>query len=152
MTLKKLLIIMKKKRFSMIEEKGGIFLIRANQGHSSEVGEKLKEDELLTPLTKPYSVCVHGTTKRNYELIKLSGIKKMARTHIHFSISDDFINSNKQQSGIRSNCQVLIYLNMEKALKDGIKFFISDNKVILSPGIGSEGIIPVEYFEKVVVL
>ncbi len=138
-----------KKRFSLIKRDEHYF-IRANQGHSLEVGEKLKEDKLLTPLLTPLPLVVHGTTHRNYEKIRESGLKKMNRTHIHFAISDDFISGNKQQSGIRSNCQVLIYLDMEKALSDGIKFFLSENKVVLTPGVGEEGVILPQYFKNVV--
>ena len=44
--------------------------------------------------------------------------------------------------------EILIYLDVEKALADGIKLFRSANNVILSPGIN--GIIPAKYFLKVV--
>lgn len=140
-----------KKRFSLIQRKG-IYFIRANQGHSLEVGKKLKEEEILRSILTPLPLVVHGTTHQNYEKIRESGLKKMNRTHIHFAISDDFVEGNKQQSGIRSNCQILIYLDMEKALQDGIKFFLSENKVVLSPGVGEEGVILPKYFKKVVKL
>jgi RNA:NAD 2'-phosphotransferase (TPT1/KptA family) len=39
---------------------------------------------------------------------------------------------------------------LEKALGDGIKFYKSDNGVILSPGVGEKGLIGPEYFLKVV--
>lgn len=138
-----------KQRFALKEENGKWY-IRANQGHSHEVASKIKQEELLTKLTEPLELVVHGTTHQAYKEIQKSGLKKMGRSHIHFAITDDFISGNQQQSGIRSNCQVLIYLDMKKAMDDGIEFYISENKVVLSAGVGSEGLIESKYFRKVV--
>ena len=124
--------------------------IRANQGHSTNVGTLINEEKLLTKLTEPLDRIVHGTPMSAYEIIKTSGLKKLKRTHIHFAISDDFIEGNKEQRGIRKNCEILIYLNMKLAMDDGIEFFMSDNKVVLSKGMGDEGIISTKYFSKVV--
>lgn len=136
-----------KKRFSLKEEDGK-FYIRANQGHSQQVADKIKEDELLTKLTEPLELVVHGTTYLALKEIQKSGLNKMGRSHIHFAISENFISGNKEQSGIRSNCQVLIYLNMKSAMADGIEFYISENKVVLSSGIN--GLIDKKYFSKIV--
>lgn len=38
-----------------------------------------------------------------------------------------------------------IYVDVNNAMKDGIKFYESENEVILSPGIGKDGIIPSKY-------
>jgi RNA:NAD 2'-phosphotransferase (TPT1/KptA family) len=103
-------------------------LIRANQGHSIESGKMIDQNQLLTKLTVPLDYCVHGTTRKAINEIKTSGLNKMSRTHIHFASKPDAI------SGFRSNSTVLIYVNMEAAMADGIEFFISSNQVILSPG------------------
>lgn len=138
-----------KKRFA-IKKENNTYYIRANQGHSNKVASRIKQEELLQKLDDPLDLVVHGTTYEAYEKISKSGLKKMGRSHIHFAISTDFTEGNKQQSGIRSNCELIIYLDMEKAMNDGIEFFMSQNKVVLSPGIGNEGLIPKEYFLKVV--
>ena len=39
---------------------------------------------------------------------------------------------------------------MALAMADGIDFYMSDNKVVLSEGIGTEGLISHKYFKKVV--
>ena len=52
-------------------------------------------------------------------------------------------------SGMRSSCNVLIFVDVEKAVAAGIKFYLSANNVILSPGNRS-GCIPAEFFKKVV--
>lgn len=137
-----------KKRFTMKEENGKWY-IRANQGHSNEVGTQIKQEELLTKLTEPIDPIIHGTTYQAYRQIKQTGLNKMGRTHIHFAITEDFIKGNQQQSGIRSNCQVLVYIDMASAMKDGYEFFISDNKVVLSPG-DVNGVIPAKYIKKAI--
>ncbi len=138
-----------KQRFALKEENDKWY-IRANQGHSHNVASKINQEELLTKLDIPLDCIIHGTTYRAYDEIKKSGLKKLGRSHIHFAITDDFIAGNKQQSGIRSNCQILIYLDMEKAMNDGIEFYMSSNKVVLSQGVGEEGIIDKKYFSKVI--
>lgn len=70
----------------------------------------------------------------------------MRRVHIHFACglpSDQNI-----ISGIRRDCEVFIYINLEKALAAGLTFFISSNGVILSPG-NEKGIIKPSFFSAV---
>ena len=112
--------------------------VRANQGHSLKSGELINQNQLLTKLTEWQDYCVHGTTHQAIRQIKQTGLNKMQRTHIHFASKPN------AKSGFRSNSKVLIYLDMEKAMKDGIEFFKSDNEVILSPGP-----IDPKYFKKI---
>ena len=74
----------------------------------------------------------------------------MGRSHIHFAITEDIVKGNTKQSGIRSNCELLIYLDMAKAMADGIDFYMSDNKVVLSEGVGQDGLIEAKYFKKII--
>lgn len=103
-------------------------LIRANQGHSTKSGQLIDQDLLLSKLTVPQDYCVHGTTRKAIDEIKRSGLNKMSRTHIHFASKPNAI------SGFRSDSNVLIHVDMEAAMADGIEFFMSSNQVILSPG------------------
>ena len=128
----------------------GALYIRANQGHSNRVAKHINQDELLTKLTKPLDIVIHGTTYEAFKEIRKSGLKKMKRSHIHFAITEDIISGNQQQSGIRNNCELLIYIDMEKAMNDGIDFYMSDNKVVLSEGVGPNGLIRTRYFKKVI--
>lgn len=59
-------------------------------------------------------------------------------------------NASKQDviSGMRSSSSILMFLNLQMALKKGIKFGRSANGVILSEG-GLDGIVPLEVFERV---
>src|SRR3990170_1485258 len=101
------------------------FYIRASQGHSIVT---VMEDAMV-PIIDPnqYPEVIHGTFRKNLKSILDTGLSKMARNHIHFA------NGLSATSGIRKNTNVLIYMNMDLALSEGIKFFISDNGVILTP-------------------
>ncbi|KAJ4877960.1 Tpt1 / KptA family protein [Raphanus sativus] len=132
-----------KQRFSLVEE-GGELSIRANQGHSLTTVES---EKLLKPIlsAEEAPVCVHGTYRKNLESILASGLKRMNRLHVHFS--SGLPTDGEVISGMRRDVNVLIFLDIKKALEDGIAFYISDNKVILTEGI--DGVVPVEYFQKI---
>lgn len=133
-----------KQRYAITEE-NGILYIRANQGHSKEIGDMLNDSKMMQKLdTFPQDYqCIHGTTVANWNLIKDSGLSPMGRTHIHFAIGPQ--GDDKVISGMRTNSQVEIYIDTKKALEQGIKFYKSDNNVILT----RDHIHP-DLFEKVV--
>lgn len=126
-----------KNRFS-IEERNKKLYIKANQGHSIKT---IKNEILLKKIISPDEIrgIVHGTYKKNIDLIKQYGLCRMKRNHIHFAKNEE------TQYGIRKNAQVFIYIDVDNAMKDGITFFESVNEVILSPGIGKDGVIPSKY-------
>lgn len=134
-----------KQRFCLQTNDAGKPQIRANQGHSI----KISDTELLKPLVTvndcPTQI-IHGTYLRNWESIRKNGLSRMKRNHIHFA--SDLPRSNQVISGMRRNCEILVYLNFEKTLQSGIKLFLSENAVILSPG-DPNGFIKPECFLKV---
>ncbi|KAH7519596.1 uncharacterized protein LOC107407225 [Ziziphus jujuba] len=132
-----------KQRFSLLEENGEL-LIRANQGHTIKTVET---ERLLKPIlsAEEVPVCVHGTYRKNLESILGSGLKRMERLHVHFSCG--LPADGEVISGMRRDVNVLIFLNVKKALEEGMKLYISDNKVILTEGF--DGVVPVSYFEKI---
>ncbi|XP_013406375.1 tRNA 2'-phosphotransferase 1 isoform X2 [Lingula anatina] len=133
-----------KKRFAVEQDEDtGRVKIRANQGHSVQV-----ENLQLSPLIEAsqYPVVIHGTYRKAWESIRSQGLSTMNRNHIHFAPGEP--EDSGVISGMRKSCQVLIYLNLQKALEDGLQFFLSDNNVILSPG-NCDGIISPKYFSKV---
>lgn len=132
-----------KQRFSLLEENGEL-LIRANQGHTiTEVESERLLKAILSADEIP--VCVHGTYRKNLESILESGLKRMKRLHVHFSCGLPM--DGEVISGMRRDVNVLIFLDVRKALEEGMKLYISDNKVILTEGF--DGIVPVKYFEKI---
>lgn len=129
-----------KKRFSLDERDDGTYIC-ANQGHSLKTISDLNL-ELLLPNDLP-EVIYHGTYRKLLpEIIKSGGLSTMSRNHIHFT------SSFSNLSGIRKNCNVLIYLDIPKCLSNGITFYKSKNDVILTKG--DKGRISHNLFLKVV--
>lgn len=136
--------------------------IRANQGHSINVNN----EELLTKLSSnelsSIPVIVHGTTRAAWQDIQhTGGLHKMKRNHIHCANAvpcfeetpkDEPTKRHIQNvlSGMRSSCTVYIYIDGKKCAKDGIVFYQSDNGVLLTSGRGQEGMLTMEYFQRVV--
>lgn len=140
------------------------YLIRANQGHSLAIAS----EELLKPIDEdnlPETV-VHGTTHSAWHLIVSSGgLKKMKRTHVHFapglpagfkSITEAGPSpveegETKVQptviSGMRNSSSVLVFLDIKKAVDAGLKFWTSENGVILSEG-DENGLIGLQFFSR----
>ena len=54
----------------------------------------------------------------------------------------------RSKQGMRTSSQILIFINLQKSLDAGIKFFMSDNGVILTEG-DDVGFLKPEFFEKV---
>ena len=70
----------------------------------------------LTPLTDAcaYETVVHGTYLRFWEQIRRSGgLSRMRRNHIHFAAG--LPGEDGVISGMRQDCNVLIYVDVEKA-------------------------------------
>ncbi|GMY09351.1 tRNA 2'-phosphotransferase 1-like isoform X1 [Fagus crenata] len=132
-----------KQRFGLLEENGEL-LIRANQGHTITAVES---ESLLKPILSPEEVpvCVHGTYSKNLESILEFGLKRMKRLHVHFSCG--LPTDGEVISGMRRDVNALIFLDVRKALEEGMKLYISENKVILTEGF--DGVVPVKYFEKI---
>ncbi len=112
---------------------------RARQGHSIPVDVGLKE------ITDPTTRAWHGTTRNAWNLIEESGgLNRMGRQHIHMAKGMP----GEVVSGMRETSKVIVEIDCELAMKDGIKFFESENGVILSDGI--DGVISKKYFKNVI--
>lgn len=139
-----------KQRFSFLEHLNGVTYIRANQGHSGSVSDCINPEKLLYRLAladvQPECVCLHGTTVQAWKSIKEEGLSRMKRTMIHCAAG--LPEDDQVISGMRSSCKVLIYIDVYRAVKDGIPFFRSENEVLLTPGVGQTGMLPVAYFKK----
>lgn len=125
-----------KQRFTLNLEE--FLFIKANQGHSIAAVNSLS----LKHLTDVSFDIIHGTTFPCYDKIKLQGISRMRRNHIHFTNGLSFLR------GLRKTAEILIYIDFPKASEDRIKFYESENNVILSPG-DVNGYIKPKYFFKV---
>ena len=123
------------------------YYIRAVQGHSmADVTNEETLSELNEKKIFDFPTVVHGTQKKAWKLIEKTGLNRMNRNAIHFSIG--YNDENHVKSGMRLNCEVFIEINLQYAYFNGFKFFISKNKVILCPG-NENGMLPMEYIKKV---
>nr|AAW24665.1 SJCHGC01721 protein [Schistosoma japonicum] len=130
-----------KKRYEVsTNPENGRLKIRAFQGHSVPIDGL---DITLIENPENYPNVIHGTYFRNWESIRKEGLKRMRRTHIHFAPGE--IGESGVISGLRSSAEILIYIDLAKAMKDGYKFYISKNNVILCEG-NSDGCLPTKYF------
>jgi len=131
------------------------FLIRASQGHSITT---VSTDKLLTPILATDPDCpnlvVHGTYARDWNLIRKSGgLKSMQRNHIHFATREPpklkAIGEEKQVfktthlldgkdrllSGVRQGASTMIWVDVRKSLEGGVKWWRSENNVLLTEGL-----------------
>ncbi|KAF9077995.1 KptA family-domain-containing protein [Rhodocollybia butyracea] len=119
-----------KQRYSLICEDGDEWWIKANQGHSIKA-VKLELKPVLTAEDIPSRTAVHGTTKKAWQSISSQGLSKMSRNHIHLAQG---VSGDNVISGMRKSCEILIFINIPKAISAGTKFFLSDNGVVLTEG------------------
>ena len=154
------------------------FYIRASQGHSMkgvEAENLLNPISLDDEASVPETV-VHGTFYGAWEsILRDGGLRGMGRNHVHFSSGpplqevlksledagggiggngkgrlSKLMDESRVISGMRRDAQILIYIDVKKALREeeGMKWWRSDNGVILTEGI--EGLVGMGYWTKAI--
>ncbi|KAJ7716832.1 KptA family-domain-containing protein [Mycena maculata] len=115
--------------------------IRANQGHSMR---DISLDMRRVKTAAEVRMAVHGTTMQAWESISKQGLSRMGRNHIHLAqgFTGDVV------SGMRNSSQVLIFVDVARALEADIPFYLSANFVVLTPG-NEFGFLPREFFSRV---
>ena len=116
-TLERIVRENNKQRYSF---NAGHTKIRANQGHSLQV------DVELTAVNPPRYL-YHGTAARFLAAIRQEGIKKMSRQYVH--LSSDF--HTAMEVGRRHGPPVVLTINAEAMVRDGMTFYLSENGVWL---------------------
>ncbi|XP_045452099.1 tRNA 2'-phosphotransferase 1 [Melitaea cinxia] len=133
-----------KQRFKLrFNNSTNILEIKANQGHSIQISD----DDLIQILEPHYETVVHGTYYKYWSKIKIEGLSRMKRKHIHFAKGT--LNDRNVISGLRQDVEIYIFIDLTKALADGILFFESENGVILTKG-NNIGFLEPKYFWKVI--
>ncbi len=137
-----------KQRLRLEEREDGIY-IGANQGHTFKINSDTTLEFLTIEKIAELNIenFIHGTYRNCIDTIKLLGLSKMSRQHIH--IATGFAEFGEVISGFRKSSEVLIYLDVKKAINDGYKFYLSQNGVILTEG-NHEGYLPAKYITKIV--
>ncbi|WFC95665.1 2'-phosphotransferase [Malassezia brasiliensis] len=130
-------------------EPGDVLWVRAVQGHSLASVTELD----LTPLTPEtvgdhlsevdgYHYAIHGTTAPAWSAIVASGaLKTMGRNHIH--LARGLPGASGVISGMRATSTRLVWVDVDRALADGVPFWVSANGVVLTSG--REGALPLAY-------
>jgi putative RNA 2'-phosphotransferase len=95
-------------------------LIRANQGHSIDV-------DLQLTAAEPPDVLYHGTGAAAIPLIMESGLRKMARHHVHLSTNVE----TARRVGARHGKPVVLSLDAAAMFAAGHQFYVSANEVWL---------------------
>lgn len=130
--------------FELVGENDGKLLkVRARKSDKSVGGDSGRDEEVTLKKAAEYPVCIHGTYWKAWEDMKQKGISRLGRNHIHFC--SGMIGKDGNVSGIRPNCEVLVYLDLKKAISDRIKFYRDERGVLWSDG-NKEGFIPPKYF------
>jgi 2'-phosphotransferase len=154
------------------------YLIRANQGHSIKLdAEELLTPITLEDPTSLPSMVVHGTRHDAWPLILSSGgLKPMTRNHVHFAtgVPETLKKAFQERSatpadaeggdvasipdekpgpavlsGMRNSSTLLIYVDLQRVLEAGIKFWRSENGVVLSEGDEEKHLVEMQFFRKV---
>ncbi|KAK7422876.1 tRNA 2'-phosphotransferase [Neonectria magnoliae] len=122
------------------------YLIRANQGHSI----KLESAALLAPITLeqgnvPARV-LHGTYFYFWpKIVESGGLKVMGRNHVHCSTGTP---EDGAVSGMRRDAELLVEVDVEASLREGITWWKSDNGVLLTEG-DAQGVLSSRFFKMV---
>ncbi|SPO30227.1 related to TPT1 - tRNA 2`-phosphotransferase [Ustilago trichophora] len=91
---------------------------------------------------------IHGTYQAAWqEILSSGGLKPMTRTHIH--LAKGKFGQQGVISGMRKSANRLIFVDIKKAINDGVRFELSSNGVVLTPGADESGLLEVKYFTRV---
>lgn len=98
-----------------------------------------------SPSDIPTGIAVHGTTRKAWDSIREQGLSRMTRNHIHLAQG---VPGSGIISGMRNSSSILIYIDIQKALDAGIKFYLSANGVVLTEG-DANGFLSPHFFARV---
>ena len=104
-----------KQRFAIKDGK-----IRANQGHSVDV-------DIQFTKAMPPDILYHGTALKVIDKILKEGLDKMKRHHVHLSDNKE----TARKVGQRHGKAVVLQVDANEMVKDGIEFYKSENNVWL---------------------
>lgn len=107
--------------------------IRASQGHSIQV------DLALVEKTPPATL-YHGTCDAVEANIRNSGIAKMSRNHVHLSVDE----ATAIKVGQRHGKPVVLEVDAQAMVADGVKFYLSNNNVWLTAFVDKKYIKPAQ--------
>ena len=69
-------------------------------------------------------------------------------THVPLPLAIAYLNRTPHPAGMRSSADILIHVDLAKALAAGVLFFLSSNGVVLTPG-DARGFLAPEFFGRI---
>ena len=118
--------ISEKKRLELDGDK-----IRALYGHS--IPTHIKKAEGTLP-----AILFHGTAKRFIASIKEAGLLPMKRQYVHLSVDEETATAVGK---IRDSAPVLLKIDTQHAIADGIKSYVGNDKVWLCNQLSAKYIV-----------
>jgi len=141
-TLQKAVAENDKQRFHILEEPGPVYWIRANRWHTV-TNVVVNMEEVVDASSVP--VAVHGTTRVAWAEIAKTGLSRVRRQHVFFAQglpgADGVIS-------VRNSSEILVFLDLAKAMRAGIKFYVLQNGLVVTLG-NKHGCVPPEFFLRV---
>ena len=134
-------------RFELVQTKERVqngsqngFKMRATDGHSIHVKNfDLVQMTIDDTMDMPFAI--HGTYWKAWETIRSNGLKRMkGKAYLVFQPGQIGNSSNLSDlvAKFKNNCEVLVYIDLAKAITSGIPFFKSNsnssNVTVVTPG------------------
>ncbi|KAL0955178.1 hypothetical protein HGRIS_004085 [Hohenbuehelia grisea] len=120
----------------------GTWWIRAKENHSLPyVTGQLQR--VFSPTELP--VVVHGTTEGAWERISIEGISRMDRRYIQLGAS---VENAHVVNGMQTSSEILIYIDIAKALSADILFYRTPDGTIVTEG-NEAGFLTPRFFQRV---
>ena len=149
-----------KNRYESMEDHGILFL-RAIQGHSmNQVKTKFIHQQITLEMIQNSDPsvpqhCVHGTQLNLKDSILRYGLiaggpggGRGKRNDIHFAPYVPQMPMRRrqvEQAGLRTGSTMSVHIDMPRAIQDGIEFYMTKDRIILSPGRPDHQDIPAKY-------
>ena len=126
--------------------------VRAVHGHSIR---ELDDARVLVEITDADTVidARYGISFKQWETVKTEGLRCGTRNHLHIATRNSKSGYVIGKPG--GDADVLVYLDIASAMKDGVKFFLAPNGVVLTRGVhqadaAAGSVIPPKYFTRAV--
>ena len=121
--------------------------VRASHGHSIR---NIDDARILEEVTDASTVidAAYGIGHKQWETVRTAGLKCGTRNHLHISTRDSKSGYIIGKPG--GDADVVVFINVARAIADGVKFYMASNGVILTRGVDEKGELPIRYFTRAV--
>ena len=121
--------------------------VRATDGHTME-GVAVSVGELMAAETAP-PVAVVGLPLELLDTTLKSGLSRRNGRHIQLARRWG-VHASSKRGGGRTQLDVQVWINLQRAISDGIRFFLTAAGAILCEGVDGEGTLPARYFSIII--